>query len=166
MATTAAAGASNPTQALYASLNAAREKADAKDISPQDRFLKLLVTQLRNQDPLNPMDNAQMTSQMAQINTVTGIQQLNQTLKGMADQFSSLHRPSGLSVASTPVPEVNTNRRSPPACRQPSTIAAISSISRLRAMITSGVARSRRRKAPLASQVLTVIDARWSRRWA
>ncbi len=81
MATTAAAGASNPTQALYASLNAAREKADAKDISPQDRFLKLLVTQLRNQDPLNPMDNAQMTSQMAQISTVEGIDKLNATLK-------------------------------------------------------------------------------------
>ncbi|MBO1925937.1 hypothetical protein J4711_15015 [Staphylococcus epidermidis] len=40
----------------------------------QDRFLKLLVAQLNNQDPMNPMDNAEMTSQMAQINTVTGIQ--------------------------------------------------------------------------------------------
>jgi hypothetical protein len=38
------------------------------------------VAQLNNQDPMNPMDNAQMTSQMAQINTVTGIQQLNQTM--------------------------------------------------------------------------------------
>ena len=43
----------------------------------QDRFLKLLVAQLNNQDPMTPMDNAQMTSQIAQINTVTGIQQLN-----------------------------------------------------------------------------------------
>ena len=51
----------------------------------QDRFLKLLVAQLNNQDPLNPMDNAQMTTQMAQINTVSGIQELNATLKGMAD---------------------------------------------------------------------------------
>ncbi len=81
MATTAAASASNPTQALYASLNAVREKTDAKDISPQDRFLKLLVTQLKNQDPLNPMDNAQMTSQMAQISTVEGIDKLNATLQ-------------------------------------------------------------------------------------
>ncbi|MBA4252435.1 flagellar hook assembly protein FlgD [Serpentinimonas maccroryi] len=53
----------------------------------QDRFLKLFVAQLSNQDPLNPMDNAQMTSQMAQINTVTGIQQLNQTVKSLAEQF-------------------------------------------------------------------------------
>lgn len=56
----------------------------------QDRFLKLLVAQMDNQDPLNPMDNAQMTSQMAQINTVNGIQQLNETLKSMAQQFTSM----------------------------------------------------------------------------
>ena len=56
----------------------------------QDRFLKLLVAQLNNQDPMNPMDNAQMTSQIAQINTVTGIQQLNTTMTSMASQFASL----------------------------------------------------------------------------
>ena len=55
----------------------------------QDRFLKLLVAQLNNQDPMNPMDNAQMTSQIAQINTVTGIQQLNETVKGLVSQFSA-----------------------------------------------------------------------------
>ncbi|MDR0202152.1 MAG: flagellar hook assembly protein FlgD [Delftia acidovorans] len=56
----------------------------------QDRFLKLLVAQLNNQDPMNPMDNAQMTSQMAQINTVTGIQQLNKTMESMAGQFTAM----------------------------------------------------------------------------
>ncbi len=56
----------------------------------QDRFLKLLVAQLNNQDPMNPMDNAQMTSQMAQINTVTGITQVNDTLKSMAEQFTAM----------------------------------------------------------------------------
>ena len=49
----------------------------------QDRFLKLLVTQMRNQDPMNPMDNAQVTSQMAQISTVTGIEKLNDTMQAM-----------------------------------------------------------------------------------
>ena len=33
----------------------------------QDRFLTLLVTQLKHQDPLSPMDNAQVTSQLSQI---------------------------------------------------------------------------------------------------
>ncbi len=55
----------------------------------QDRFLKLLVTQLKNQDPLNPMDNAQITSQMAQISTVSGIDKLNSTLLSMAAGFSA-----------------------------------------------------------------------------
>ncbi len=64
-------------------------QADASDPqAAQDRFLKLFIAQLNNQDPMNPLDNAQMTSQMAQINTVTGIQQVNQTLKSLADQFS------------------------------------------------------------------------------
>ncbi|MEN9418686.1 MAG: flagellar basal-body rod modification protein FlgD [Pseudomonadota bacterium] len=52
-----------------------------------DRFLKLLVTQLKNQDPLNPMDNAQLTSQMAQINTVSGIEKLNDSVKNLGSQF-------------------------------------------------------------------------------
>ena len=56
----------------------------------QDRFLKLLVAQLNNQDPMSPMDNAQMTSQMAQINTVGGIQQVNETLTSMAAQLASM----------------------------------------------------------------------------
>jgi flagellar basal-body rod modification protein FlgD len=56
----------------------------------QDRFLKLMVAQLNNQDPLNPMDNAELTTQMAQINTVSGIQQLNATLTAMSTQFNNL----------------------------------------------------------------------------
>ncbi|MBK7665236.1 MAG: flagellar hook assembly protein FlgD [Sterolibacteriaceae bacterium] len=50
-------------------------------VDGQDRFLMLLTTQLKNQDPLNPMDNAQMTSQLAQISTVDGINKLNSTLE-------------------------------------------------------------------------------------
>ncbi|PQA77772.1 flagellar hook assembly protein FlgD [Rhodoferax sp. TS-BS-61-7] len=64
----------------------------------QDRFLKLLVAQLNNQDPMNPMDNAQMTSQMAQINTVSGIQQLNDTMKSMSTQFSAMQVLQGASL--------------------------------------------------------------------
>lgn len=55
----------------------------------EDRFLKLLVAQLKNQDPLNPLDNAQLTSQMAQISTVSGIDKLNTTLQSMAASFSA-----------------------------------------------------------------------------
>lgn len=50
----------------------------------QDRFLRLLTTQMRNQDPLNPLDNAQVTSQMAQINTVAGITKLNESIAALS----------------------------------------------------------------------------------
>ncbi len=53
--------------------------------NPQDRFLKLLVTQMKNQDPLKPMDNAEVTSQLAQISTVSGIDKLNTTLQLLTD---------------------------------------------------------------------------------
>jgi flagellar basal-body rod modification protein FlgD len=55
-----------------------------------DRFLKLLVAQMNNQDPLNPLDNAQVTSQMAQINTVSGINNLNDTVTQLLTQFNTL----------------------------------------------------------------------------
>ena len=63
-----------------------------------DRFLKLLVAQMQNQDPLSPMDNAEVTSQMAQINTVSGIQQLNTTMQTLAGQFAQLQALQGASL--------------------------------------------------------------------
>ncbi len=56
----------------------------------QDRFMTLLVAQMQNQDPLNPMDNAQMTTQIAQINTVAGIEKLNTTVEGLATAFNTM----------------------------------------------------------------------------
>ncbi len=55
----------------------------------QDRFMTLLVTQMKNQDPLNPMDNAQVTSQLAQLSTVTGIDKLNDTVKGLQASYQA-----------------------------------------------------------------------------
>ena len=52
-------------------------------------FLTLLITQLENQDPLNPLENAEMTSQLAQINTVSGIEELNKTLQGITQQMDA-----------------------------------------------------------------------------
>ena len=64
----------------------------------QDRFLKLLVAQINNQDPLTPMDNAEMTAQMAQINPVSGIQQVNTTLESLAAQASAMQSLQGASL--------------------------------------------------------------------
>lgn len=52
-------------------------------------FMTLLVTQLQNQDPLKPMENAELTSQLAQVNTVNGIDKLNKTLTGIQGQIGA-----------------------------------------------------------------------------
>ncbi len=64
----------------------------------QDRFMKLLVAQMKNQDPLNPLDNAQMTSQIAQINTVGGIEKLNTTVQSLLASFDTLLAQSALQL--------------------------------------------------------------------
>jgi flagellar basal-body rod modification protein FlgD len=63
-----------------------------------DRFLKLLVAQLQNQDPLNPLDNAQVTSQLAQIQTVNGIEKLNTSVLGLNAQFAQLQALGGAAL--------------------------------------------------------------------
>ena len=69
-----------------------------KEAGSEDRFLKLLVAQMQNQDPLNPMDNAQVTSQMAQINTVSGIEKLNTTVESLSGQFAQMQALQGASM--------------------------------------------------------------------
>ena len=76
--------ASTTVGASASSVSPAKKDAVAES---QDRFLKLLVTQMKNQDPLNPMDNAQVTSQMAQLSTVSGIDKLNATLQALSSSM-------------------------------------------------------------------------------
>lgn len=64
----------------------------------EDRFLKLLVAQMNNQDPLNPMDNAAVTSQLAQINTVKGIDALNGSVKKLLEQSQSAQTAQSMSL--------------------------------------------------------------------
>ena len=89
------------TSATLNNLNGIDTSAKAKgvdDPGSQDRFLKLLVTQLKNQDPLSPMDNAQLTSQIAQINTVTGIATLNTSVQGLSSQFLQMQTLQGAAL--------------------------------------------------------------------
>ena len=100
-ATNAGAGAKSAAKAG----KAAAAGADASNLgvtqSAEDqsnRFLKLLVAQMSNQDPLNPMDSAQVTSQMAQISTVQGVQTLNKTVSGLDTQFTQLQTMQGAAL--------------------------------------------------------------------
>lgn len=55
----------------------------------QGSFLTLLVAQLKNQDPTNPMENNELTTQLAQISTVSGIEKLNTTLGAITGQLNN-----------------------------------------------------------------------------
>lgn len=94
MSTTSSTGSSTSTNSVLQQLQktASDSAASANDTSSADgvesRFMTLLVTQMQNQDPLNPMDNAQLTSQLAQINTVKGIESLNTTLSKLMTAYS------------------------------------------------------------------------------
>jgi flagellar basal-body rod modification protein FlgD len=55
----------------------------------QSSFLTLLVAQLKNQDPTNPMENNELTTQLAQISTVSGIEKLNTTLGSISGQIDN-----------------------------------------------------------------------------
>ncbi len=72
---------------LFGATAAKTAKSSAE--ATQDRFLNLLVAQMKNQDPLNPLDNAQVTSQMAQLSTVQGIENMNATLEALAASMGS-----------------------------------------------------------------------------
>jgi flagellar basal-body rod modification protein FlgD len=85
---TATNNSTNAVTAASATVGASASTTNAA--GSEDRFLKLLVAQLSNQDPMNPMDNAQMTSQMAQISTVTGVQQVNQSIASLSAQLASM----------------------------------------------------------------------------
>lgn len=81
MTTVSNTTARNPSE-VFESI-AGKPKTSAETSTAQDlesRFLTLLMTQIKNQDPLNPLDNAQVTSQLAQLNMVNGIEKLNTTM--------------------------------------------------------------------------------------
>ena len=60
-----------------------------KDSLGQADFLKLMTTQLQNQDPFSPMDNGDFIAQMAQFSTVTGITEMGNELKSLNDKLDN-----------------------------------------------------------------------------
>jgi flagellar basal-body rod modification protein FlgD len=76
--------ASNVTNLFGAGASSATKNSTKET---QDRFLSLLVAQMKNQDPLNPLDNAQVTSQLAQLSTVQGIENMNTSLQALASSL-------------------------------------------------------------------------------
>ena len=55
----------------------------------QSEFLELMLTQMQNQDPLNPMESGDFLSQLAQFGTVNGITELQNSFSTLAEQLQS-----------------------------------------------------------------------------
>jgi flagellar basal-body rod modification protein FlgD len=90
MATTIQAPPPFVSQDLMTAVNVKKPTTPADSVqADQDKFMTLLVTQLKNQDPMNPLDNAQVTSQLAQLSTVTGVNKLNTTLESLKASYQS-----------------------------------------------------------------------------
>jgi flagellar basal-body rod modification protein FlgD len=79
--------ASSPLDALGLSV-AQKATASSQGELGQEDFLLLMTTQLRNQDPTQPMDNGAFLGQLAQFSTVSGIQQMQASF---ADLSNSLY---------------------------------------------------------------------------
>jgi flagellar basal-body rod modification protein FlgD len=79
------------SSSVLAALNSSSSASSTSSTTAEDiqnRFLTLLVAQLENQDPLNPLDNTEITSQLSQMSTVQGIEQLNTTLSSLVDSLA------------------------------------------------------------------------------
>ncbi len=72
------------------SASAPASPSRAQDRLGQQDFLTLLTTQMRNQDPLNPIQNTEFLGQMAQFSTVAGIDRLHEGLEAMSASFRDM----------------------------------------------------------------------------
>ena len=87
-------GAAEPT--------APRTSTPISNSMGKDDFMKLLVAQLKNQDPLNPMDGKEMAAQLAQFSSVEQMMQLNTTVAAQSDaQKKILSALDGMATSQT-----------------------------------------------------------------
>lgn len=73
--------AGTDTTSLAQSSSSAAAQQSSLD---KDAFLKMLVTQMKNQDPMSPQDNQAFIAQLAQFSSLEQMQQLNQNILGLA----------------------------------------------------------------------------------
>lgn len=70
-------------------LNAKTAKPAKQQALGQEDFMRLMTTQMNNQDPFKPMDNGEMVSQMAQLSSVTGLKDMKDSMNALAQSMQS-----------------------------------------------------------------------------
>ncbi len=88
--TRSASTTSASTTSTSATSGSVSTNSSASDLL--DNFMTLLVAQMQNQDPTSPMDNSQLTAQLAQFNTAAGVEQLNTTMNNMGVLVSGMQQ--------------------------------------------------------------------------
>ncbi|MGF7185191.1 flagellar basal-body rod modification protein FlgD [Desulfitispora alkaliphila] len=74
---------------INSSNNSAKKQDKPNDLLGKDDFLKLLITQLRHQDPLSPVDDKEFIAQMAQFSALEQMQNLNEKMETLQEGLSS-----------------------------------------------------------------------------
>ncbi len=70
-------------------INSPQKQEDNSNDLGQEDFLELMVTQLRNQDPFEPLQSGEFIGQLASFGTVTGIGELNNSVSGLVSSLTS-----------------------------------------------------------------------------
>ena len=83
------ANSSVKTNTTTDGLASAAGSASGNKALGKDAFLQLLVTQLKNQNPLEPQDNGAFVAQLAQFSSLEGINTLNDSVNAISSNFSS-----------------------------------------------------------------------------
>ena len=94
---------------ISAILKAANDKKN-NSLGNTDMFQTLFLAELQNQDPTEPMDNAQMVTQMAQTNTVQYLSQINKALESMQSSSSITQATSMIGKAVSGLDSRNDNK--------------------------------------------------------
>lgn len=79
----------NSNYEVYDKLGLTRTNQPTVEETKQDQFMKLMIAQMENQDPFEPQENGEFLTQLAQMDTATGVQDLQSSFSNLASTMQS-----------------------------------------------------------------------------